>query len=73
MYFCFNFYLYLFRKSYTEGIKRFNWANFENHWDLLLRDCAKAGAKETQIHMSHNFLRKQIFSKKKQNISYVTI
>ena len=29
----------------------FNWAIFENHWDLLLRDCATG--RETKKH-SHN-------------------
>ena len=26
------------------------WATFENHWDLLLRECVKRREKETQIH-----------------------
>ena len=33
---------------------KFNWATFENHWDLLLSYCAK-GKKETKAHHSHNF------------------
>ena len=48
--------------------KKFNWARFENHWDLLLRDFAK----ETQIHNSHKIFEKRILSKK-QNIRYTKI
>ena len=36
--------------------KKFTWAVFENHFDLLLRDCANGREKETQIQHSHNFL-----------------
>ena len=50
----------------------FNWAKFENHWDLFFRNCVKAREKETQIHHAHKFLWKRILSNK-QNIGYVII
>ena len=42
----------------------FNWATFENHWVLLLRDWTKGREQETQIHHSYNFLLKQIVLQK---------
>ena len=34
--------------SHTEILTKFTWAIFENHWDLLLRDCVERRGKETQ-------------------------
>ena len=47
MYFYFSFYTFLFSENYTEKTKQINWAAFENHWDLLLHECAKTREKET--------------------------
>ena len=44
-------------------MNKFNLAAFENHWDLLLRDCAK----ETQIHNSDSVLWKRILSNKQKH------
>ena len=51
-------------------MKNFNLVTVENHWDLLLRDCAKIRERETKQHHSHNFVLKPIMSNK-QNTSYV--
>ena len=37
----------------------FNWATFENHWGLLLRNCAKGREEETKMHHSY-FMKTQI-------------
>ena len=42
--------------NYTEKLKNFMWATFENHWDLLLPECAKREKK--QMYHTQNFYEK---------------
>ena len=50
MYSSFNFHSYKCTENYTEGLNKCIWATFENHWDMLLRECAKSREKETQVN-----------------------
>ena len=56
--------LFEITQNYTERFNNFSLPTFENHWDLLLRECAKRREKETQI--PENFRENTYCPKKHQ-------
>ena len=63
MYSSFLFHSYQCNLNYTERLKKCIWATFENHWDLLLRECAKRKEKEKKY--TNKTLFKSILSANK--------
>ena len=50
MYSSFHFHSNEFNQNYNERLFKCIWARFEDHWYLLLRECAKSREKVTQVH-----------------------
>ena len=49
--------------------KKFIWATLENHWDLLLPECAETRQKETQKHHSQNIYENEYCPQSKTSVT----
>ena len=49
----------------------FTWDSFENHWDLLIRECVRRREKTQMLTTNKTFMKLHIAQQK--NISYVVV